>query len=524
MKKMLFFSICSIVLFSACQKEHIGFGAQKTSFSSNTDFTSMISLLVEEGLHKGDFEILVFNDMNAFTNALVLIESTGDEIMDTDTTMDFDHYLSAIDSSFNFYSLHQQIEGQLKTLENENALFDENDPDNHFIVSDYLRTFLTPYCEVVIGDILYIFRDGYTIGVSDYDDNAVYAIRGLINTYADESEFYYLCNDNPNIFIVSPDSTTLDVDFSVSCPDTNSFRVNFTNKTGSVIGNLSYLWDFGDGTTSTLPNPSHKYTTGGLKTVTLTASGNGITKSIQRTITAQKGGAYVDFSYTHNPSGKYFFTINGSVYPGDYPSYYEIEFGDYSYTTENSSNTTIIINHQYPYSYSSQSVNIKVSLHTQNGSFVSMQRSLTVSYKKCKKNCSAHTKNNTVFPHYHLCDNYYVKSAVQIVNFGLTHAIYSKSIFLRKNNNKSYTRVKADSLTTGAAGSIYFYSNNTPDDNCGIDTTFNLHKKRSNCKKVNFQNHRGNPFSVDHYSLSSYLIASYQGHDSNLQVGASISK
>ncbi|MBP5677841.1 MAG: gliding motility-associated C-terminal domain-containing protein [Bacteroidales bacterium] len=33
----------------------------------------------------------------------------------------------------------------------------------------------------------------------------------------------------------------------------------------------SYLWDFGDGTTSTLTNPSHTYATGGIYTVTLTA-------------------------------------------------------------------------------------------------------------------------------------------------------------------------------------------------------------------------------------------------------------
>lgn len=519
---MLFFSICSIVLFSACQKEHIGFGAQKTSFSSNTDFTSLINLLVEEGLYKGDFDILVFNDMNAFKNALHLIESTGDEIKDADTTVDFDHYLSAIDSSFSFYSLYQQIEGQIQTLENENALFDENDPDNHFIVSDYLRTFLTPYCEVVIGDILYVFRDGYTIGVSDYDDNAVYSIRGLINTYADESEFYYLCNDNPNIFIVSPDSTTLDVDFSASCPDTNSFAVCFANNTASEISNLSYLWDFGDGTTSTLPNPSHIYASGGLKTVKLTASNGNFSKSIQRTISAQKGGAYVDFSYTHNPSGKYFFTVNGSVNTGDYPSYYEIDFGDGTDTTIYSSATKIKFNHKYPSYYNNQNVSVVVTMYTQNGFFATTQRFINLSIKNCKRNCSAHTGNNSDFPHYYFFDNYYVKTAIQIISlYPFTH-VFSKTVFLRKNNDDSYTRIKANKLTTGAAGSIYFYSENTLDDLCGDETYYNQHKTKQNRKVVNKSDSR-NLFSVDYHSLSSYLSAYFQGHDSNLQVGASIS-
>lgn len=521
MKKFLFF-LCVILLIS-CQKE-ASVRVPKTAFSSNSDFTDMIDRLIDDGTYKGDFDILVFNDMNAFTNALLFIESTGDDIMEADTTFDLDVYLSAIDSSFTFYSLHQQIESQIKTLENEEALFESNDPDNHFIVSDYLRTFLTPYCEVVIGDVLYVFRDGYTIGVRDYDDEIVYAIRALQNTNAHEGEFYYLCNSNPKIFIVSPDSTTLDVDFSVNCPDTNTYMVAFTNMTASEnYSNVSFLWDFGDGTTSTLPNPIHNYASGGSKTVTLTATSNGVSNSVQRSVPVQKGGAYVDFSCTHNPSGKYYFTIEGAVYPGDFPCYYEIYFGDGSYTTVYSSNTKINVNHQYSYNLSGQNVNIMVTIHTQQGSFASMQRPFTVSYKKCKKNCSAHTGGNSVFPHYHLYGSYYVKSAIQIINFGISHSIHSKTVFLRKNNNTSYTQVKAESLTAGAGGTIYLYSEETPDNSCGIEIPYNLSKTKTNCKKVNFHDSRFTSFSVDHHSLSSYFKVLYDEHDVGPEVGASIS-
>ena len=47
------------------------------------------------------------------------------------------------------------------------------------------------------------------------------------------------------------------------------FTVNFTDT--STGGADRWLWDFGDGTTSTLQNPSHEYETGGTFTVTLTA-------------------------------------------------------------------------------------------------------------------------------------------------------------------------------------------------------------------------------------------------------------
>jgi hypothetical protein len=41
----------------------------------------------------------------------------------------------------------------------------------------------------------------------------------------------------------------------------------------SATGEMSYLWDFGDGNTSSLPNPTHTYANTGNYTVTLTVSG-----------------------------------------------------------------------------------------------------------------------------------------------------------------------------------------------------------------------------------------------------------
>lgn len=52
----------------------------------------------------------------------------------------------------------------------------------------------------------------------------------------------------------------------------------FTNTSTSNPGNqpMTYLWNFGDGQTSTQQSPTHQYTTAGIHTVTLTASsGNG---------------------------------------------------------------------------------------------------------------------------------------------------------------------------------------------------------------------------------------------------------
>ena len=52
---------------------------------------------------------------------------------------------------------------------------------------------------------------------------------------------------------------------------TGSPIVNFTN---TSTNGTSYLWDFGDGNTSTNQNPNHTYTSNGNYTVTLTTYGN----------------------------------------------------------------------------------------------------------------------------------------------------------------------------------------------------------------------------------------------------------
>jgi glucose/arabinose dehydrogenase/chitodextrinase len=53
---------------------------------------------------------------------------------------------------------------------------------------------------------------------------------------------------------------------------------------------ITYLWDFGDGTTSTSANPSHTYTVAGAKTVRLTVS-DGVNSTFSPPITIQAGGA-----------------------------------------------------------------------------------------------------------------------------------------------------------------------------------------------------------------------------------------
>jgi len=60
--------------------------------------------------------------------------------------------------------------------------------------------------------------------------------------------------------------------------------VDFTNNSTNAT---SYLWEFGDGTSSTLTNPTHTYNAAGSFKVTLYASDATMTDSIKKTITVQ---------------------------------------------------------------------------------------------------------------------------------------------------------------------------------------------------------------------------------------------
>ncbi|MEY4292562.1 MAG: hypothetical protein RIQ61_939, partial [Bacteroidota bacterium] len=92
------------------------------------------------------------------------------------------------------------------------------------------------------------------------------------STNTKTSVAYITVNASPNVLFTASDSG------NVCTPKT----IQFTNQS-TGISNPSYLWNFGDGGTSTLPNPSHTYTNPGNYSVTLLISNsNGCSKSLTK--------------------------------------------------------------------------------------------------------------------------------------------------------------------------------------------------------------------------------------------------
>lgn len=131
------------------------------------------------------------------------------------------------------------------------------------------------------------------------------------------------------------------------CKDTLTVSFNNTT-TGGSPGN-TYLWNFGDGNTSTVKNPTHFYAAPGTYTVTLTAFvGNNCSNTTTRTVTVSNFTAAFNtapdtvcinvantFSGSATPAAssiRWIFSDNGAIQFGASTSHTFASLGDYMVT------------------------------------------------------------------------------------------------------------------------------------------------------------------------------------------------
>lgn len=107
---------------------------------------------------------------------------------------------------------------------------------------------------------------------------------GATATLAPDFEIFHDVDFQPIPFTVEPGTITIipsvnelpvaDFEFSPLGPSTRD-EIQFTDQSSDPDGQVvQWLWDFGDGTTSTEQNPKHRYSQGGVYTVTLTVTDN----------------------------------------------------------------------------------------------------------------------------------------------------------------------------------------------------------------------------------------------------------
>ncbi len=166
------------------------------------------------------------------------------------------------------------------------------------------------YTAVVVGssnitELVWDFGDGNIMNTTElvvthtYNSASIYDV--TLTAMNDEGCTTFVFNDD--IVEVSSDITpqfTADATSSCESPMT----VNFTNTSVGNLDNIEFLWDFGNGQTSTEENPSHTYNSNGNYDVTLTLS-NTITGCSNQTSIPNfiNIGAEASFSFETNNSG-----------------------------------------------------------------------------------------------------------------------------------------------------------------------------------------------------------------------------
>ncbi|MES2628689.1 MAG: PKD domain-containing protein [Bacteroidota bacterium] len=142
------------------------------------------------------------------------------------------------------------------------------------------------------------FGDGSTSAAVNpskvYAATGTYAVKQVVSSGAG-------CKDSASMNVKVHANAVTIAGFSANgveqCLGVNQF--NFVNKSAGEP-TLNYTWNFGDGTSSTLANPSKTYAAAGTYMVTLTASGPG-------------GASSSSISFTVNPDPVKGFTVNTST-------------------------------------------------------------------------------------------------------------------------------------------------------------------------------------------------------------------
>ncbi len=205
------------------------------------------------------------------------------------------------------------------------------------------------------------FGDGTTS--SQINPNKTFLTSGtfpvrLINNYGN-------CIDSitHNVTVISQPPINFTVNDSASCQA--PFTVQFTDLSPLAS---TWLWDFGDGTTSNQQNPSHTYTTGGLFNVTLTITlpggcSNSLTKtgyiqirSTNISIVNAPAGGCIPFTYSpladiqsvdNIVSYQWDFGEPGAIYNTQSPSHTYTSAGNFNVTltvtTQNGCTETITV-------------------------------------------------------------------------------------------------------------------------------------------------------------------------------------
>lgn len=426
---------------------------------------NMINDLSSCNISLNSNNILKFPSIEKFINAIDILENAN-LLFDKDSLYCDDAVYSAFEYYYNFTSLRAKIEDNIFQLENNDALFENNNPDDHFIINNTIRSLLSEDCVVMISNTYYIFFDDFIIGVLNGDWRNVELVLSISQS-PNEDDLLFLCNSNEDIFYIDGDTKSkCTVNFSYTRSLTNPYQFYFKNHSFCLENNFSVLWDFGDGTTSTELNPIHTFSSSfDSSNVLLHIFYDNNDYKIIKNI---KLWCNSDFTYQVGSDGKVAFTSTSSPGENDQIANYSWNFGDFS-NVSGADKTKVT--HQYS---SNGTYLVKLIITTKDECTHESSYIVTIENKLCCKNNDHRIVTIDVGP------KNKIKSHLRVTN-GLMyiHRIDAKTVCYYVKNNGSLKREKADELGAGWKGEIYPNGNG---DGCGSSVNTELSKIKKNRK------------------------------------------
>jgi len=493
-------TISGIAFYTSCEKEknnehrfNKSMGIP-TGLLQETVIQNMISYLSSLNINLHTNGVLMFESVDDLNKTLEILAVT-DSLFDKDSLYCDESVLCAFEYYYSFSSLRASIEEDIINLENNDALFENNDPDDHYIVNNYMRSLLSPQCVVMIANTYYIFYSDYIIGIMNNDWKSV---ENVLNTNGNEEDLLLLCNENPNIFYT--DAYTKErcvANFSYTRSANNPNQFTFTNLSfSSDYQNMTYLWEFGDGNISTNANPIHIFANGfDTSTVTLTVFFEGQSYIKSKGI---NGFCNADFTFQNGQDGNVAFTSTSIPENGDEINNYSWNFGD-QHTVSGSDKKSVT--HQY--NHNGQYV-VRLTITTKNGCSDEICYNVEVTNKTC---CKANDHRKITIT---VGTNRKIKSHARVSNgLWLIHRLDAKTVYYKVKNNGSLKRKKADRIGAGWKGNIY---NSGGANDCGSICPVDIGNSKKNRKYYIF----GDVCQIGHDMISvlpSSLTSTYYLYD-----------
>ena len=449
------------VVFLSCNKEVIINNDENNNLfilkSGNDSLMndSVVQLMLAE---LDDYNIQIKNNILQFEtaidfNAIINILHKYDSLVQEKN--DYPRYpaLYAFEQHYGFSSLRSEIEEDVCRIEDNEGLTEINDPDNFYVANPFFRTLLTPTCDIIVHDTIYIILDGYSLSIIDYDFVALEETHNYVETFGATRGGAFANLLGSVQYVIK---SACFAEFSFNFDSSNANKVYFDNASYGDL--LTYSWNFGDGSyISTETNPIHTYTASGTYVVILevfTPSGIADDEGnilppvfcnfIEKSINVGSCTANFTFIESEDMNGRYHFTNTSYSILGTITGY-NWSFGDGSTSTDE--------NPVHDFINGSQSVTLTVSTSLTPACTDSYNRTFTVfNSETC---CKWWEREKLKYVYYDNNERR-IKLVFSMRNLPFWHMIYAKTTnYKKKSSGNGYRLNRADEMITGIGGKIW---------------------------------------------------------------------